>query len=99
VVDDADAIRRLASRLLGKRGYTVLLAANAEEALEIFEQNVAIAVLLTSAENMRHRGHLLLQLGRHRIATVRAIDHLRIVVRGDMAAAGYTAQMHSLRRP
>jgi CheY-like chemotaxis protein len=47
VVDDADAIRRLASRLLEKRGYTVLLAANAEEALEIFEQNVPVAVLLT----------------------------------------------------
>jgi CheY-like chemotaxis protein len=47
VVDDAEGIRGLASRLLGKLGYTVLLAANADEALGIFEQNVPVDVLLT----------------------------------------------------
>jgi CheY-like chemotaxis protein len=47
VVEDADGLRRLAMRLLTRQGYRVLGAANAEEALEVFEQHPSIDVLLT----------------------------------------------------
>ena len=47
VVDDADDLRTLARILLERQGFTVLQAANAEEAVHLFEQNAAIDVLLT----------------------------------------------------
>jgi PAS domain S-box-containing protein len=47
VVEDADELRELAKRLLERLGYTVLLAANADEALQTFEGNTFIDVLLT----------------------------------------------------
>jgi two-component system cell cycle sensor histidine kinase/response regulator CckA len=47
VVEDADGLRELTSRLLRREGYTVLVAANANEALELFERDASIDVLLT----------------------------------------------------
>jgi signal transduction histidine kinase len=47
VVEDADGLRELAKRLLERQGYTVLVAANAAEALRLFEQNPAIDVMVT----------------------------------------------------
>ena len=47
VVEDADGLRELAKRLLERQGYTVLVAANADEALQLFDQNPSIDVLLT----------------------------------------------------
>jgi two-component system cell cycle sensor histidine kinase/response regulator CckA len=47
VVDDAEGLRQLTRRLLQKLGYTVLVAANAEEALALVEQHPNIDVLLT----------------------------------------------------
>jgi two-component system cell cycle sensor histidine kinase/response regulator CckA len=47
VVEDAEGLRVLARRLLERQGYTVLVAANAEEALQLFERNPSIDVLLT----------------------------------------------------
>jgi two-component system cell cycle sensor histidine kinase/response regulator CckA len=47
VVEDAEELRELTSRLLRRQGYTVLLAANADEALQLFERNPSIDVLLT----------------------------------------------------
>jgi two-component system cell cycle sensor histidine kinase/response regulator CckA len=47
VVEDEKGLRELAKRLLERQGYTVLLAANADEALQVFEQDVSIDVLLT----------------------------------------------------
>jgi two-component system cell cycle sensor histidine kinase/response regulator CckA len=47
VVEDADGLRELAGRLLQQQGYTVLLAANADEAHYLFEHDASIAVLLT----------------------------------------------------
>jgi PAS domain S-box-containing protein len=47
VVEDADGLRELARRLLQRQGYTVLLAANADEALRLFEGDSPIDVLLT----------------------------------------------------
>jgi CheY-like chemotaxis protein len=47
VVEDADGLRELARRLLERQGYTVLLAANADEATALFERHPSIDVLLT----------------------------------------------------
>jgi CheY-like chemotaxis protein len=47
VVDDAEGLRELAKRLLQGQGFTVLVAANATEALEQFERTPSIDVLLT----------------------------------------------------
>jgi len=47
VVDDEEGLRELAKRLLQRQGYTVLTAANADEALQLFERNASIDVLLT----------------------------------------------------
>ena len=38
VVEDAEGLRELARRLLERQGYTVLVAANADEALRLFER-------------------------------------------------------------
>jgi two-component system, cell cycle sensor histidine kinase and response regulator CckA len=47
VVEDADGLRELARRLLQRQGYTVLIAADAEEAVRLFGENPSIDVLLT----------------------------------------------------
>jgi two-component system cell cycle sensor histidine kinase/response regulator CckA len=47
VVEDADGLRELARRLLQRQGYTVLVAANADEALRLFEATPSIDLLLT----------------------------------------------------
>ncbi|MEP6765900.1 MAG: PAS domain S-box protein, partial [Gemmatimonadaceae bacterium] len=46
VVEDEDGVRELVRRLLARQGYTVLVAANAEEARNVF-QNSPIDALLT----------------------------------------------------
>ena len=47
VVEDAEGLRELTMRLLQRQGYTVLVAANADEALHLFEQHPSIDLLLT----------------------------------------------------
>jgi DNA-binding NtrC family response regulator len=47
VVEDVAGLRELTRRLLERLGYSVLLAANAEEALQLFDRNPSIDLLLT----------------------------------------------------
>lgn len=47
VVDDAEGLRELARTLLVRRGYTVLVAANAEDALAVAGAHGAVDLLLT----------------------------------------------------
>jgi two-component system cell cycle sensor histidine kinase/response regulator CckA len=47
VVEDAEGLRELVRRFLKRLGYIVLVAANADEALRLFEENPSIDVLLT----------------------------------------------------
>jgi two-component system, cell cycle sensor histidine kinase and response regulator CckA len=47
VVEDAEGLRDLTKRLLQRQGYTVLVAANADEAQVEFNRTPSIDVLLT----------------------------------------------------
>jgi len=47
VVEDEGALRELTKRLLLRLGYKVLVASNASEAVDVFEQHPSIAVILT----------------------------------------------------
>ncbi|MEO8078000.1 MAG: response regulator, partial [Acidobacteriota bacterium] len=47
LVEDTDGLREVATRLLQRQGYTVLVAAGADEALQQFERHPEIDVLLT----------------------------------------------------
>jgi PAS domain S-box-containing protein len=47
VVEDEDGLRALTKRLLERQGYIVLVAATADQALLVFDQNASIDVLLT----------------------------------------------------
>jgi PAS domain S-box-containing protein len=47
VVEDVEELRELARRLLQIQGYTVLVAASADDALALFEKNPSVDVLLT----------------------------------------------------
>jgi CheY-like chemotaxis protein len=47
VVEDAEGLRELTKRLLERQGYTVLLAANGDEAHQLFDEHPSIDLLLT----------------------------------------------------
>ena len=47
VVEDAEGLRELTKRLLERQQYTVLVAANADEALRLFDGNPSVDLLLT----------------------------------------------------
>jgi PAS domain S-box-containing protein len=47
VVEDAEGLRLLATKLLQRLGYTVLVAANADQAVQLFEEHPSIDLLLT----------------------------------------------------
>jgi CheY-like chemotaxis protein len=47
VVEDEKGLRELTKRLLERQGYTVLLAANADDALQLFDRNASIDLILT----------------------------------------------------
>lgn len=47
VVEDADGLRQLVKRLLERQGYRVFVAANASEAVDIFDREPGLHLLLT----------------------------------------------------
>jgi DNA-binding NtrC family response regulator len=47
VVEDSARLRELTKRLLEKQGYTVLVAANAEDATQMFDRNESLDLILT----------------------------------------------------
>jgi two-component system cell cycle sensor histidine kinase/response regulator CckA len=62
VVEDADELRELAKRLLERQGYTVLIAANAAEALALVDEHQSIDVLLTDVVMPGASGPILTEL-------------------------------------
>jgi CheY-like chemotaxis protein len=91
VVEDAEPLRRLTAKLLERRGYRVLTAASAAEAVEIFERGLPIDVLLTDVVMPGATGPELTQrlLERH--------PRLRVVY-----MSGYTEEaihQHGILRP
>ena len=47
MVEDIAGLRELTRRLLQRLGYSVLVAANAEEARQLFDRNPSVDLLLT----------------------------------------------------
>ncbi len=47
LVEDEDAVRRVAARVLTAHGYEVLEAASGEEAVQLIEQDIRVDLLLT----------------------------------------------------
>lgn len=62
VVEDADILRDLTRRLLERRGYTVLVAASAAEAIHQFDQHPSIQLILTDVVMPGMSGPALIQL-------------------------------------
>jgi len=73
VVEDQEELRRLIERLLERQGYTVVVASNAEEALEQFDQHDGIGVLLTDVVMPGHSGPDLAALLTARAPSLRVI--------------------------
>jgi len=67
VVEDADGLRELTQRLLERLGYAVLVAANAKDALDLFDAHPSIALVLTDVVMPGQSGpSLTRQLGERR---------------------------------
>lgn len=62
VVDDGDILRDLTRRLLERRGYTVLVAASAVEAIHQFDEHPSIQLILTDVVMPGMSGPALAQL-------------------------------------
>ncbi len=65
VVEDAEELRELASKALLRYGYTVLVAADAREAMAVFDANPSIDVVLTDVVMPTMSGP---ELSRHLVA-------------------------------
>jgi PAS domain S-box-containing protein len=59
LVEDAEKLRHLTRRLLERMGHTVVVAANAREAIELFDQHDAIDVVITDVVMPGSSGPLL----------------------------------------
>jgi PAS domain S-box-containing protein len=62
LVEDAEGLRELTKRLLERQGYTVIVAANATDALRQFEEHASIDVLMTDVVMPGRSGADLAQL-------------------------------------
>ena len=74
LVEDEDEVRMVARRVLTEAGYTVLEAANAAEAIEVFDRSSgSIAMLVSDVVMPGLNGHELSQMLRHRAPQLRAL--------------------------
>jgi signal transduction histidine kinase len=76
VVEDADGLRELTRRLLQREGYSVLLAENADKAVQLFEQHPSINVRSDRCRHARRqRARVDESIGR---ATAKPEGHLHV---------------------
>jgi len=74
LVEDEDVVRTVARRVLVEAGYTVLEAANAAEAIELFDRSRgAVAMLVSDVVMPGLNGHELSRVLRHRVPTLRTL--------------------------
>src|SRR5687768_15946544 len=74
LVEDEDEVRVVARRVLVEAGYTVIEAANAAEAIEVFDRSPnAIAMLVSDVVMPGLNGHELSQILRHRAPQLRTL--------------------------
>jgi CheY-like chemotaxis protein len=73
LVEDEDEVRAVARRVLVEAGYTVLEAANAAEAVEVFDRSQAIAMLVSDVVMPGLNGHELSQMLRLRDPRLRTL--------------------------
>jgi len=71
LVEDEDAVRTVARRVLVEAGYTVLEAANAAEAIDLFDRSPgAVAMLVSDVVMPGLNGHELSRMLRLRVPTL-----------------------------
>ena len=74
LVEDEDEVRAVARRVLTEAGYTVLEAANAAEAVEVFDRSPGtISILVSDVVMPGLNGHELSQMLRHRAPQLRTL--------------------------
>jgi len=66
VVDDEEGIRRMAARILRRAGYEVILAADGDQALALFDEQAIDVVLLDVSMPQRSGAEILTELRRRR---------------------------------
>jgi len=89
LVEDEDEVRAVARRVLAEAGYTVLEAANAAEAIEVFDQSGgSIAMLVSDVVMPGLNGHELSQMLRLRAPRLRTlfVSGYSFDARGDSSA-------------
>ena len=78
LVEDEDGLRSLITRLLERLGYTVLVAANAAQAMALFEENASIDLLLTDVVMPGGSGADLTTWLSERTTSIEGALHVRI---------------------
>jgi len=74
LVEDEEEVRAVARRVLAEAGYTVLEAANAAEAIEVFDRSPgSISMLVSDVVMPGLNGHELSQMLRHRAPQLRTL--------------------------
>jgi two-component system cell cycle sensor histidine kinase/response regulator CckA len=87
-VEDEDEVRAVARRVLSEAGYTVLEAANAAEAIDVFDRAPqAISMLVSDVVMPGLNGHELSQILRHRAPQLPTlfVSGYSFDARGDLA--------------
>jgi CheY-like chemotaxis protein len=73
VVEDEDALRKVAARILTSAGYTVLTAANGEEALAVYGQHPEIRLVMTDVVMPKMSGGVLAKALKHLTPNLRIL--------------------------
>ena len=87
LVEDEEALRRAATRVLRKSGYVVLVASDGREALDLLEGDQAVDLIITDVVMPRLGGNELIRALRERGRVVRVLFTSGYPGRGDVPEA------------